>query len=49
MLRNEMKELQFVKIERAGGEEFIHRGHYCNEHNEFHATMMLPEAHYRYG
>src|ERR1051325_1215114 len=37
MFGDEMKKLQLVKIERASGEQFIHRAHYCKAANEFPA------------
>jgi hypothetical protein len=39
VLGNEMKKLQLVKVERPGGEEFIHGAHHCNRANEFPAIV----------
>jgi ferredoxin len=44
MLRDEVKELQFVKIERTCCQEFIHRGNDCNDTYEFPANRRLAEA-----
>lgn len=44
MFCNEMKELQFIKIEWARGEEFIHPVHHCNWPYEFHASTGTRET-----
>jgi ferredoxin len=36
--------LQLINVERASGEEFIHRGHNCNDANEFPATTVTRDA-----
>src|SRR3954470_16171155 len=40
---DEMKELQFVEIERASGEQFIHGAHHCKTGNEFPAMPARGE------
>jgi ferredoxin len=44
MLRDQMEQLQFVKIERAGREKLIHPGNDCNESYEFPAMQAVREA-----